>query len=1383
MLISPDEERREFLTWVGPIQDHERFESCRACRTPGTCSWILEQKMVIDWASPVFQDSSSKLLWLYGSAGFGKSVICAAIIEHLQQNEASRLAHHFAAYGPDSQQDVTTVLRSWIAQMITADDRLLDVALEELRQAPLEAGKVTLWKLFTTMVRDSTQWIFVLDGLDEFQALQDPLYQDSRGDQVKFMADILVAVTGTRSRVLVVSRDEPDIRLCLSTTAVHADGLVLYEHQISIADVGVDILAFSRSVVASKLANKSEDIRAEIAEKMALKCEGMFLWIDLHRRDLRAGKNKRQLQQTIENMPAGLNAIYERNWNDITQLAESDKSRALDILRWVTFAVRPLTVAELTEALLVSDVDGAGDLQLDDFPDCIDDEYIASEISGLCGSLLEVSATDPDQPPELQTIYLRHFTVRQFLLTKNLGTELSDTGVDALSSAQTENNYLAIICLRYLMDDNVQEDLRLQGDKRRFTDYAAQFWHQHVSRLGTRYRALSQIATDFFAHALPEWRLWRSRHNHLWCLEFAEEEVDDQELPSPMYYAAYFGLEETIECLHTEEPDSINAIGGPHGTPIKAAYAAGHSQITMRLAELGAELDISAGCHGSLLGCACHRGDLQLCKFLLAKNVSLLASDSMNRTPLYTACREGHTNVLKLLFEHGADISTQDKYGYTPINVASAIGYVEVVKQLLEYGADLSVANVNGYTPLYWACLDGHLEVTRLFLKHGADLSTTNNDGWSPINAASANGHIEVVKLLLGHNADLTIATTEGQSPLYFACLGGHLEVVKILLENGADLSIPNNNGYAPISVALAHGHLKVVELLLEHNADACALMVSKSGLTPFYTAAKYGYVDVLKLLLEHGADLSRPAGAGWTPVTAASDSGHTDVVEFLLKHKADASVSTETGYTPVHAAAIKGYHEILELLLEHQVDLSIADHEGWTPINMASNKGYSKIVKLLLENGADASVPTKDGWTSIHSASRGGYFDIVQLLVKYEVDIEIANVNGWTPIFIASNMRHTEIVELLLEHGAKATVVTESGLTPIEVAAWGGHINIVNILLEHGAEVPTIDADGEIPLHEASAEGHTRIVQILLEHNASVSIVNKYGSTPLYLAAYNGHVDVTKLLLEHETDFSIVNKMGWTPLHAAVEGGHMEIAKYLLDKGFNPRSCTKLLETSLHLASARDRLEMVDLLMAKGCDAELMDGFGRTCLDWLALCPRFVTARKWTSQHTPTSEAASRPVLQKTINQLVDSVLAKKTTDYSYDLGRCLLFIGDESNSRFAFQQAKGVYCNRCDSDEDMPRNRYVCRSCVDTDLCEEYFQVFREDEEPWRCQSHEFLHLTYDESETQKLPESDWLEWLSKIREQYAVKESVSTYDGVSNSQEPPLETQSVQSTQLTA
>lgn len=54
-------------------------------------------------------------------------------------------------------------------------------------------------------------------------------------------------------------------------------------------------------------------------------------------------------------------------------------------MRWTAFALRPLTVCEIAEAVLITDSD---DLPVDDLPDTVDGDYVDSEIVGLCGPLI-----------------------------------------------------------------------------------------------------------------------------------------------------------------------------------------------------------------------------------------------------------------------------------------------------------------------------------------------------------------------------------------------------------------------------------------------------------------------------------------------------------------------------------------------------------------------------------------------------------------------------------------------------------------------------------------------------------------------------------------------------------------------------------------------------------------------------------------------------------------------------------------------------------------------------------------------------------------------------------------------------------------------------------
>jgi len=144
---------------------------------------------------------------------------------------------------------------------------------------------------------------------------------------------------------------------------------------------------------------------------MVDRCEGMFLWVKMLEEHLRSWKNKKQLEETIDQAPIALEHLYDRNWMKISHLPDKDKLRAFSILRWTTFALRPLTILEITEALLMDD-ENCEDLLVDELPDTIDEDYISSEILGPCGSFLETQKAAAEQDLGLMTIHLAHFSVK-----------------------------------------------------------------------------------------------------------------------------------------------------------------------------------------------------------------------------------------------------------------------------------------------------------------------------------------------------------------------------------------------------------------------------------------------------------------------------------------------------------------------------------------------------------------------------------------------------------------------------------------------------------------------------------------------------------------------------------------------------------------------------------------------------------------------------------------------------------------------------------------------------------------------------------------------------------------------------------------------------------
>ncbi|KAF6823075.1 ankyrin repeat domain-containing protein 52 [Colletotrichum plurivorum] len=1027
-LTVPDETKRALRAWLGCPYPNDLYDDSIQKRLGGTCEWILTRSIIRDWLSPDVSAFTSQMLWINGPAGFGKTVLCAKLVEIFSSSLQTPVAHFFLSSKFEGRDDPFMAMRSWIAQVISQSQAALDV-VHKRRQTQHEQGatRATIVKLFREVLQAVPFCTFVLDGLDECTWVEEA--RNNGVSVVRFLDQLQQAVADTTTRILVVSRNEPEIR----------QGLTQYpgfsEYTISPKDVRADNIAYSKSIVNNKLRNKDEPTRLSISQKMADRCNGQFQWLTMQKSLLRGGRNKKQLERDIDETPAGLDHLYDRNWEKIETLREEEKARTVSLLRWAAFSLRPLTVCEITEAVLVND--DCDDLPVDDMPDAIDDEYIESEILGLCGSLIEVRGTSLESAPGSRMIHLAHFSVKQYLLCKIpvQGAGLHVNESLRRSNEAIENMTLAKLCLRYLSFQRVWDCLPTKDNSRMgtsFRDYAAGSWYQHAIVDGAEDTALVEAMNALFDRSSQTWDAWRR-----------------------------WGR-----------------------TPIYAASMNGHLEVVKVLLEKGADVSVANTNGWTPLHSAStsSNGHLDVVKILLEKGADVLVATNDGRTPLHSASSNGHLDVVKVLLASGADVSVAKKNGWTPLKAASSNGHLNVVKILLEKGADVLVATNDGWTPLHSASSDGHLEVVKVLLENGADVSVANTNGRTPLYSASSNGHLEVVKVLLESGADVSVADTDGWTPLNAASCNGHLEVVMVLLETGADVSVADTDGWTPLHLASSNGHLDVFKVLLEIGADVS--VADTDGWTPLHSASSNGHLEVVKVLLEIGADVSVADTDGWTPLYSASSNGHLDVVKVLLESGADVSMADTDGWTPLYAASCNGQLNVVKILLEKGADVLVATNDGWTPLHSASSNGHLEVVKVLLEIGADVSVADTDGWTPLYSASSNGHLDVVKVLLESGADVSMADTDGWTPLYAASCNGQLNVVKILLEKGADVLVATNDGWTPLNSASDNGHLEIVKVLTAR------VNLDHKSPRHSRTAlsyaaeSGHESVLQLLPADN-----------------------------------------------------------------------------------------------------------------------------------------------------------------------------------------------------------------------------------------------------------------------------------------------------------
>ncbi|KAL9615930.1 MAG: hypothetical protein Q9160_009142 [Pyrenula sp. 1 TL-2023] len=901
--------RNEVEDWLDAHREDDQYERNASLLLHGTGDWILNHAsyMIED-----FQQAGAKYLWICGPAGFGKTPIAFLPITQ-------------------SATQLDGVPRTWAAQLVREDDRILDLAYQvRSKQRSRRASRDDIWKILKETSISIKPFVLLLDGLDEFRA--------GYYTRELFLHDLKTSMDSSQARILIASRNEVDIESEISSSATNRPSYAMFECRMTKDDVTDDVALFSRSVVDKRLPKKEDAFRQELAGQIANRCEGMFLWIKLQQDRLRGGKSKRELRDIVRAMPLGLHLTYRRSWDTIQSLVDEDRRHAVDTLRLLTFAYRPLNVQELAEALVVnSSIDREG-FDEDFLPDTIDDEYINGEIKGLCGSLIEIRSQSAEFPPNLKTVHLVHASVRDFLCSALPLPSLIDlSGEYTICAAQ--NTILATTCLRFLNSPSASKR-DTNGNDRAFTSYATHFWFKHVSEFNGHDRALYDLVNGFLD---PENRSFQLKHGYA--------------AATPFYYACLFGLVPVMDFQHEQRVVDVNSPGGLYGTALQAACIRGHIHAFQRLIQWGADTTTRGGLFGNALIAAASHGYFDMVQQLLDRGVDPDLMGHELQTPLMVSAAYGHLDIVRLLLARGARVNPKalsptkpnTLIASTPLHEAVKYGHHELSSVLLDRGAEIDARDDAGDTCLHLAANRSDPALVKVLLDRGAKADLR---GWesTPLYTAARKGHDGIAKMLLEKEADPNTSTISGSTPLLIAAENGHEVVVNLLLQNGADINHQSNAGETALFLATAARHTGIARLLSGRGAE---IQTPTDGATTLHLAAEQGSVELATLLMQRGVSVDTETNEGRTPLHLATNQRNLAVVQLLFRN----------------GAKVQG------------------DIYGWTPLHMAAQRGYPDLAAPLIEGGADIHAKDEAGWTPFLCAISSRHFDIADLLLGYNCD------------------------------------------------------------------------------------------------------------------------------------------------------------------------------------------------------------------------------------------------------------------------------------------------------------------------------------------------------------------------------------------------------------
>ncbi|KAI5923994.1 hypothetical protein F4810DRAFT_719575 [Camillea tinctor] len=505
--------KRNLRSWLGTLWTPDSYHTYVQRRLDGTCDWILQRPEFINWWSSTVSEHT-KVLWVYGHAGYGKTILCARMIEYLVTSSHSPVARYFFS---SDQETFQLAQGRWDT---TADQPLsqLDIKI-----------------LFKEIVQNVPGYNYAVDSLDECVGIQ---YDWKTNCQKQ-------AASASKFRLILVSRNEGEIREGLYTKA-NGTQWDMTEYRISSDDVKSDAILFSRSIINRQLSNKTEVQQDELSYRMVERYDSMFVCIKMLEQQFKGGQGQAKLQRTIDQASSGL--------------IDTDQRRALPILRWTTFALRPITVFEITKALLLVD-DESDDLSTEELPDAIDEIYIKDEILDLCGSLIETRGVQSD--PGFLTVHLTIFSVRQYILCRQLALSSHLLLEEKLRSRNklVQNNILAPMCVRYLDCKQTWDEAHSRQNKRihAFRDYATNSWHKHVKPDTLNSEKIIQSINAFFHPRNEYWELYEGSIKS----------------GNPLFYALLYGLLKTMLFLIKEGGIGVNHVDQSGRAALLAASARG----------------------------------------------------------------------------------------------------------------------------------------------------------------------------------------------------------------------------------------------------------------------------------------------------------------------------------------------------------------------------------------------------------------------------------------------------------------------------------------------------------------------------------------------------------------------------------------------------------------------------------------------------------------------------------------------------------------------------------------------------------------------------------------------------------------------------------------
>nr|RBQ97257.1 hypothetical protein FVER53263_06745 [Fusarium verticillioides] len=409
-------ETREIIRWLERTNPSSLHNLAFSKHEPLTTAWVTNSSQWKDWVS---LESETRLMWIYGLPGAGKTVLASYVIKELEKlcepANGSVCSYYYCHYSHN--QDETVPFLSWVIGQVCRQINWIPPKLKRLHDRGCEPTSADLEQVLEIILQKLDSLYIVIDAVDE---------STPREELLSLIETMTVDERFEKIRILATSRQYFDIEQSL--------GEISETISMSNTMVDADIRRFVHARLRSSHRLKRwHDRFDEIEDILAAMAQGMFRWAECQIQAIERLRDQSKLPQLLSNLPKDLSETYVRIFEAIP---EDDRPLFRSVLTWIIGHSQAawmyhvgvnanLLLSAVTNEHFGSEAKGQKSI--------IDLEYLKE----ICGCLITVRYVSGDifdnwtgESPRLQTrevidgedlyVSLAHYTVLEFLVSPHV---------------------------------------------------------------------------------------------------------------------------------------------------------------------------------------------------------------------------------------------------------------------------------------------------------------------------------------------------------------------------------------------------------------------------------------------------------------------------------------------------------------------------------------------------------------------------------------------------------------------------------------------------------------------------------------------------------------------------------------------------------------------------------------------------------------------------------------------------------------------------------------------------------------------------------------------------------------------------------------------------